>query len=317
MDQLPDSRPVIQSGELNLSQAAATQKAIEQAQREQGQKVDDEIKKEIIESVKNLNNFETQKVLNEKLNLTPVVEEKSRPQANKTVRVEFNLSEADYEKFLLVQNMLSHQLESQNKSECVVKLLDLFLNKKMGLKTEKIESVQSLEKNVQIKNSLKINSLKIKIKKNHLVNEQSLAIKKQTNIQKSELESKNLNLFESQSENHHLNDTLSPGKPDAALLGMPGAMYNGSQKNLKNSRYVPVEIKRKLWSRSQGKCEFKHNNGKVCGSRNLLQVDHIYPFSFGGTTEMNNLRMVCAHCNQLSARQMGIGIETTSYLKTK
>jgi hypothetical protein len=278
MDQLPDSRPIIQSGELNLSQAAATQKAIEQAQREHGQKVDDQIKKDIIASVKNLNNFKTQKVLAEKLNLNPVVDEKSKPQANKTVRVEFNLSEADYEKFLLVQSMLSHQLESQNKSDCVVKLLDLFLNKKMGLKNERGE-----------------------LNKSNATLESSERSAQNQNSEKLEIQEKNLN----NNKSLKINDSMSPGKP--------GAVLNGSQKNPKVSRYVPVEIKRKLWNRSQGKCEFKHINGQHCESRNLLQIDHIYPYSFGGATELKNLRLLCAQCNQLSARQMGLGIETTSF----
>jgi hypothetical protein len=30
----------------------------------------------------------------------------------------------------------------------------------------------------------------------------------------------------------------------------------------------------------------------------------------GGLSELNNLRVLCAHCNQMSASQMGIGYET-------
>lgn len=45
-----------------------------------------------------------------------------------------------------------------------------------------------------------------------------------------------------------------------------------------------------IWLRDGGQCQW-------CGSRQELQVDHIVPWSNGGSDRTDNLRMLCASCN--------------------
>ncbi len=40
-----------------------------------------------------------------------------------------------------------------------------------------------------------------------------------------------------------------------------------------------------------------HERCVKCGSRRNLEVDHIYPISKGGKTEMRNLQTLCHRCN--------------------
>ena len=47
----------------------------------------------------------------------------------------------------------------------------------------------------------------------------------------------------------------------------------------------------RVWERDNFTC-------KKCKSRRVLQVDHIYPESKGGKTEMKNLQTLCAKCNR-------------------
>jgi len=69
------------------------------------------------------------------------------------------------------------------------------------------------------------------------------------------------------------------------------------------SRYVPSELKERVYQRDKGCCTFMGKNGKRCGSSWQLQLDHIKPFAIGGKTEFENLRLVCAGHNRYLARQ--------------
>jgi 5-methylcytosine-specific restriction endonuclease McrA len=61
-------------------------------------------------------------------------------------------------------------------------------------------------------------------------------------------------------------------------------------------RYIPAAIRRQVWRRAQGKCT-------LCGSLNRPQIDHITPLAIGGSNELENLRILCFHCNQREADQ--------------
>ena len=72
-----------------------------------------------------------------------------------------------------------------------------------------------------------------------------------------------------------------------------------------SSRYIPLPLKRQVWARDQGRCTYQSSITKHrCHSTYLLQIDHIYPFALGGSsTDINNLRLLCASHNQLQAQK--------------
>jgi hypothetical protein len=75
------------------------------------------------------------------------------------------------------------------------------------------------------------------------------------------------------------------------------------------SRYVPAAIRHLVYLRDQGKCT-------NCGSRKFLEVDHVHPFSLGGQTKTENLRLLCRSCNQRHAiRSYGVS-QITKFLKS-
>lgn len=62
------------------------------------------------------------------------------------------------------------------------------------------------------------------------------------------------------------------------------------------TRKMTASLKRYIFTRDKGKCV-------KCGSVHKLEFDHVRPFSLGGETKRENLRLLCFSCNQRSRIQ--------------
>ena len=72
----------------------------------------------------------------------------------------------------------------------------------------------------------------------------------------------------------------------------------------KNPRHVPAAVKRAVWARDEGKCQFPLDSGGICGSTLRLEIDHIRPLARGGQSTVANCRLACRFHNQRAARQV-------------
>ncbi len=59
-------------------------------------------------------------------------------------------------------------------------------------------------------------------------------------------------------------------------------------------QYISVKTKTEVWKNSDGKCS-------NCKSDFALEEDHIIPVALGGSSELENLRLLCRSCNQRAA----------------
>ena len=85
-----------------------------------------------------------------------------------------------------------------------------------------------------------------------------------------------------------------PEKLTVKVNGKPGTV-----KSQLIRRAVPAQIRRDIWARDRGRCTYVNPKTKRrCGSRYLLQIDHIKPFALGGGSERENLRLLCAGHNR-------------------
>ena len=66
---------------------------------------------------------------------------------------------------------------------------------------------------------------------------------------------------------------------------------------------IPAEVKREVWRRAGGQCEWRFESGERCGCRRRLEYDHIEPLALGGASTIDNVRLACRPHNLLSARQ--------------
>jgi hypothetical protein len=68
--------------------------------------------------------------------------------------------------------------------------------------------------------------------------------------------------------------------------------------------YYSVEIKNKLWKEAGASCQYiDHNSGRRCEARFHLEIDHCKPLAIGGTSNIENLRLLCRTHNLLMARR--------------
>lgn len=69
-------------------------------------------------------------------------------------------------------------------------------------------------------------------------------------------------------------------------------------------RSIPATIKRSVWEKAGGRCEYRSTNGERCEAKHALEYDHRVPVSLGGLSSEDNLRVYCRQHNILAATQI-------------
>lgn len=80
--------------------------------------------------------------------------------------------------------------------------------------------------------------------------------------------------------------------------------FRKSRRPLKRSRYIPQSIRADVYNRDNHQCAFVSGSGHRCQETHGLQIDHIIPFSKGGSNTASNLRLLCRAHNQLLAEKL-------------
>ena len=62
--------------------------------------------------------------------------------------------------------------------------------------------------------------------------------------------------------------------------------------------HIPREIRYAVWQQYEGRCA-------ECGSSFDLQYDHIIPVAMGGSSNVENLQLLCGPCNRRKAATLG------------
>jgi hypothetical protein len=70
------------------------------------------------------------------------------------------------------------------------------------------------------------------------------------------------------------------------------------------SDHIPAHVRRAVWIRDGGRCQWKMADGTICGSTFRVEFDHVHPRALGGPSTVENTRLACRGHNQLAARRV-------------
>lgn len=71
----------------------------------------------------------------------------------------------------------------------------------------------------------------------------------------------------------------------------------------RKGRRIPTGVKAAVWARDAGRCVYTGPDGLRCGRTDFIQFDHIVPWSRGGPSTVENIRLLCRPHNLLLARR--------------
>ena len=237
-------------------------------------------KLDLIKQAENQSSRELEKTL---FDIDPEVnhaKEKVRDVKNGRVEIKMILDKKSQAKLEVLKKLLSHKNPNMSYGELISLLARDGLNKydpKRKIKKQAINKSPAKKQAVKIDKQAENNKASVFDK--NLRKTSAVKINKQTKTNKTDVFMQSKEVFDKK-----------PQKTSAVTI---------NQKYLKPKRYISSKVRHHVWMRDQGKCTYVCPKTKRrCSSDHLLQIDHIQPFSLGGTNEADNLRLLCANHNQ-------------------
>ncbi len=278
ISEMPELREKIADKSLSLSVVSQGQNFLNKKASDSGKKISIAEKTELFKKLENKSTREAEKEL---FKLAPELCLKSKEQekvlSENLTELRFVIDTETKQKIDELKLWMSHQNPDMTQAQffkvMVEKLHGQFANKK---------SVQ--DKSVQDK------SLQGKSVQNKSAREKS-NYSKSTDASQVEQDASTAGaepLSEDSKEN-------SKEKPNPVA----SEKYPQNKPGPRRSRYISASVKKLVWQRDQGCCQFvDRNSQKKCESRYQIQLDHIVPFRHLGDSSQENLRLLCGKHNR-------------------
>ena len=139
----------LESGDLNLSQVSLLQKSIRAVQLDSKTKVDQKTKEELVDLLSNKSFAESEILVSQVLDITPVEATKITNQKDESVRLQVTLSKSQWKKLLRMRELVSNAIPSG--SSTWDQVLEYAADKVIKLK-DKSQGKQNAEKHNQDQN---------------------------------------------------------------------------------------------------------------------------------------------------------------------
>ena len=126
---VPAADPKIQTGEVSLSTLSKTESVLRAEQKRTGKKISNEEKRKVVEAIQHCTQDQTEKKL---AGLFPETMEQIERQhirrvADNNVRMSLTFKDEDYEKILIIQDLLGHALPNADLTQVINHLAAYFL----------------------------------------------------------------------------------------------------------------------------------------------------------------------------------------------
>ena len=76
----------------------------------------------------------------------------------------------------------------------------------------------------------------------------------------------------------------------------------GTAAPAEDTGHIPAAVRRAVWARDGGRCQWPLDSGDICGATHRVELDHVRPRARGGPSTVANLRILCRRHNDLAAR---------------
>lgn len=255
---VPEARTALIKGETNLSTMAATQGFIRKLESEKNAFLSPNEKKDIFEAIKGKTQKEAQAVFAEisPIAFLPVSKEKVLTATHTQLQVT-----VDQETLALLQevkNLLSHEIPDGNLNKVLKRISKISIE---ALKKQKGRNTPTDFHTITHKQEIPdFHSPKMTTTSPVVASSSGTSV----GVESFEMKSPKIELD-----------------------------HRSSKQCETRNRYISQAIRRLVFEKAQGCCEFIGANGKRCQSRYQLEIDHQVPWSHGGSNDEANLKLHC------------------------
>ena len=284
---IPEARTALISGETNLSTMAATQGFIRKLELEKKAVLSFQEKKDIFDAVKGKTQKEAQAAF---VTINPTVAlpaNKEKPLTANHTLLQVTVDQETLQLLQEVKSLLSHEIPDGDLNKILKKIskesLKILKNKKGRCIESKIQTMDDQRHHTETKVET--------IDPQRITTDCKLKTTDHQCPGNHSPHSTNDSNFRKIIQKYRRNDLQTKLR---------------SSKHCeieKPSRYIPIETRRLVFQKAQGRCEFIGSDGKRCESHYQLEIDHKLAWSQGGSHDEANLRCLCKVHNTFRTKE--------------
>lgn len=337
--QVPQAADKIENGSLNLSQLTQLQKCLKEQKQKTGEILTVRETLQVLEKIENKNTFETEKVLALEFDRPVQMHDKIRPQKDNTIRLEVTLTEEQFAELEQAKSLLSHICPDGNWSKVISNLAKIYNHRKLtGRSTIATQEVTVTKVDKGLTRKIQTPDIEADTGTGKNKDEDLISVGAESSVGKVRAHSQRIfkskvspknetNLlryadgkvgFECKAGSVELNES-SMEMTDKCRFQLK-SKFDKMTRQLSETRvyfepgfgkrprkYIPISIRRDLLKKANYCCEFvEPKTGKRCSSKYQIELDHIQPWSLGGSNAAENMRVLCREHNSLMAKRAGL-----------